>query len=103
MDVGFGHSSNFTFSSVWQAAANQATVNHPWISTTGDDAITVRGFIYDVDSGKLNEVSYPGPTGSIGRSGKPSSSEEGNRGTFFTRRGIHGAAPHACPYLGGCF
>jgi len=41
-------------------------VNHPWISTTGEDAITVRGFIYDVDSGKLNEVSYPGPTGSIG-------------------------------------
>lgn len=34
-------------------------VNHPWIPTTGEDAITVRGFIYDVDSGKLNEVSYP--------------------------------------------
>ena len=41
-------------------------VNHPWIPTTGDDAITVRGFIYDVNSGKLSEVSYPGPTGSIG-------------------------------------
>jgi carbonic anhydrase len=26
----------------------------------------VRGFIYDVDSGKLEEVSYPGPMGSIG-------------------------------------
>jgi carbonic anhydrase len=35
-------------------------LNHPWIPTTGEDAITVRGFIYDVDSGKLNEVSYPG-------------------------------------------
>lgn len=35
-------------------------VNHPWIPTEGEDAITVRGFIYDVDSGKLNEVSYPG-------------------------------------------
>jgi hypothetical protein len=23
-------------------------------------------FIYDVDSGKLSEVSFPGPTGSIG-------------------------------------
>ena len=30
------------------------------------DAITVRGFIYDVDTGKLEEVSYPGPMGSIG-------------------------------------
>lgn len=34
-------------------------LNHPWIPTTGEDAITVRGFIYDVDSGKLHEVSYP--------------------------------------------
>jgi len=28
--------------------------------------MTVRGFIYDVDTGKLEEVSYPGPMGSIG-------------------------------------
>ena len=41
-------------------------LNHPWIPTGGPDAITVRGFIYDVDSGKLEEVSYPGPMGSIG-------------------------------------
>jgi carbonic anhydrase len=41
-------------------------VNHPWIPTAGQDAITVRGFIYDVDTGKLEEVSYPGPVGSIG-------------------------------------
>lgn len=41
-------------------------VNHPWIPTTGPDAVTVRGFIYDVDTGKLAEVSYPGPMGSIG-------------------------------------
>lgn len=34
-------------------------VNHPWIPTTGSDAITVRGFIYDVNTGKLEEVSYP--------------------------------------------
>lgn len=27
---------------------------------------SVRGFIYDVDTGKLDEVSYPGPTGSFG-------------------------------------
>jgi carbonic anhydrase len=26
----------------------------------------VRGFIYDVDTGKLDEVKYPGPMGSIG-------------------------------------
>jgi len=41
-------------------------VNHPWIPTTGADAVTVRGFIYDVDTGKLEEVTYPGPLGSIG-------------------------------------
>ena len=40
-------------------------VNHPWIPTTGSDAVTVRGFVYDVDTGKLGEVSYPGPMGSI--------------------------------------
>jgi carbonic anhydrase len=43
-----------------------AILSHPWIPTTGPDAITVRGFIYDVDTGKLEEVSYPGPIGSIG-------------------------------------
>jgi carbonic anhydrase len=43
-----------------------AILNHPWIPTSGPDAVTVRGFIYDVDSGKLEEVSYPGPTGSVG-------------------------------------
>jgi hypothetical protein len=26
----------------------------------------VRGFVYDVDTGKLEEVSYPGAMGSIG-------------------------------------
>lgn len=40
-------------------------MNHPWIPTTGSDAVTVRGFVYDVDTGKLREVSYPGPMGSI--------------------------------------
>jgi carbonic anhydrase len=43
-----------------------AILNHPWLPTTGADAVTVRGFIYDVDTGKLEEVSYPGPMGSIG-------------------------------------
>ena len=43
-----------------------AIVNHPWLPTTGPDAVRVRGFIYDVDTGKLEEVSYPGATGSFG-------------------------------------
>lgn len=43
-----------------------AIVNHPWIPTSGPDAVTVRGFIYDVDTGRLSEVSQTGPTGSIG-------------------------------------
>lgn len=41
-----------------------AILNHPWIPTEGPDAITVRGFVYDVDTGRLDEVSYPGPSGS---------------------------------------
>lgn len=41
-------------------------LNHPWLPTSGPDAITVRGFIYDVDTGKLEEVSYPGSMGSFG-------------------------------------
>jgi carbonic anhydrase len=43
-----------------------AILNHPWIPTSGSDAVTVRGFIYDVDTGKLDEVKYPGPMGSFG-------------------------------------
>jgi carbonic anhydrase len=42
-----------------------AILNHPWIPTSGPDGIAVRGFIYDVDTGKLQEVSYPGSMGSI--------------------------------------
>jgi carbonic anhydrase len=41
-------------------------LSHPWIPTSGADAVTVRGFVYDVDSGLLEEVTYPGPMGSIG-------------------------------------
>ncbi|MBK5103423.1 MAG: carbonic anhydrase [Burkholderiales bacterium] len=41
-------------------------MNHPWLPTSGPDAITVRGFIYDVDTGKLEEVKYPGPMGTFG-------------------------------------
>jgi carbonic anhydrase len=43
----------------------EAILNHPWIPTTGPDAVAVRGFIYDVDTGRLEAVSYPGPTGSV--------------------------------------
>ena len=41
-------------------------LNHPWIPASGPDALSVRGFIYDVDTGKLEEVTYPGPMGSFG-------------------------------------
>lgn len=51
----------------WDVRRGMSTIlNHPWLPTSGPDAITVRGFIYDVDTGKLEEVSYPGPMGSIG-------------------------------------
>ena len=43
-----------------------AIVSHPWIPTEGPDAVTVRGFVYDVDTGRLDEVSCPGGMGSIG-------------------------------------
>lgn len=43
-----------------------AILGHPWIPTDGPDAVSVRGFVYDVDTGKLEEVKYPGPMGSIG-------------------------------------
>jgi carbonic anhydrase len=43
-----------------------AILNHPWIPTHGADAVSVRGFVYDVDTGRLEEVSYPGPMGSFG-------------------------------------
>jgi carbonic anhydrase len=43
-----------------------AILNHPWLPTSGPDAVSVRGFVYDVDTGKLEEVSDPGPMGSIG-------------------------------------
>jgi len=51
----------------WDVRRGMSSIlNHPWIPTSGADAVTVRGFIYDVDTGKLEEVSYPGPMGSIG-------------------------------------
>jgi carbonic anhydrase len=42
-----------------------SVLNHPWIPTSGPDAFSVRGFIYDIDTGKLAEVSYPGENGSF--------------------------------------
>jgi carbonic anhydrase len=51
----------------WDMRRGMSSIlNHPWIPTSGPDAVTVRGFIYDVDTGKLEEVSYPGPMGSFG-------------------------------------
>lgn len=51
----------------WDVRRGIASIlSHPWIPITGPDAMTVRGFIYDVDTGKLEEVAYPGPMGSIG-------------------------------------
>ncbi len=51
----------------WDVRRGMSSIlNHPWIPTNGTDAITVRGFIYDVDTGKLGEVSYPGLMGSFG-------------------------------------
>ena len=51
----------------WDVRRGMSSIlNHPWIPTSGPDAVTVRGFIYDVDTGKLGEVSYPGPMGSFG-------------------------------------
>ena len=51
----------------WDVRRGMSSIlNHPWIPTSGADAVTVRGFIYDVDTGKLEEVSYPGSMGSFG-------------------------------------
>ena len=51
----------------WDVRRGMSSIlNHPWIPVSGPDAVTVRGFIYDVDTGKIAEVRYPGPMGSIG-------------------------------------
>ena len=56
----------------WDVRRGMSSIlNHPWIPTSGPDAVTVRGFIYDVDTGKLEEMSYPGPMGSIGWRAEP--------------------------------
>jgi len=48
----------------WDVRRGMAKIlSHPWIPSSGPDAVTVRGFIYDVDSGRLEEVTYPGPMG----------------------------------------
>lgn len=51
----------------WDVRRGMSSIKgHPWLPASGPDAVSVRGFIYDVDTGKLEEVSYPGPMGSIG-------------------------------------
>ncbi len=48
----------------WDVRRGMSIIHHhPWIPTSGPDAVSVRGFIYDVDTGKLNEVAYPGQMG----------------------------------------
>ena len=50
----------------WDVRRGMAAImSHPWLPTSGSDAVSVRGFIYDVDTGTLEEVSYPGAIGSI--------------------------------------
>lgn len=51
----------------WDVRRGMSAIkSHPWLPVSGPDAVSVRGFIYDVDTGRLEEVSYPGPMGSIG-------------------------------------
>ena len=51
----------------WDVRRGMSSIlNHPWLPASGPDAVKVRGFVYDVDTGELEEVSYPGPMGSIG-------------------------------------
>jgi hypothetical protein len=39
---------------------------YTWTPTKGPDAVTVRGFIYDVDTGLLTEVFLTGAPGEMG-------------------------------------
>lgn len=51
----------------WDVRRGMSAIkSHPWLPASGPDAVSVCGFIYDVDTGKLEEVSYPGPMGGIG-------------------------------------
>lgn len=51
----------------WDVRRGMSTIlNHPWLPKSGPDAVSVRGFIYDVDTGTLEEVAYPGDMGSFG-------------------------------------
>ena len=43
-----------------------AILHHPWLPSSGPDAVSVRGFIYDVDTGRLDEVPYEVPLASTG-------------------------------------
>jgi carbonic anhydrase len=66
-----------------------AILNHPWIPASGPDAVTVRGFVYDVDTGTLEEVSYPGRWDRLARaapSGKTAADMPSNYGLQVTRR-----------------
>lgn len=43
-----------------------AIVNHPWLPSSGPDAVSVRGFVYDVDTGRLAEVAHEVPLAATG-------------------------------------
>ena len=43
-----------------------AILNHPWLPNSGPDAVTVRGFVYDVDTGRLDEVAHEVPLAATG-------------------------------------
>jgi len=42
-----------------------AILHHPWLPNSGPDAVSVRGFVYDVDTGRLDEVAYEVPLAAI--------------------------------------
>jgi carbonic anhydrase len=49
----------------WDVRRGMSAIrNHPWIPTSGTDAVSIRGFIYDVDTGGLEEVPFAGPIAS---------------------------------------
>ena len=51
----------------WDVRRGMSSIlHHPWIPFAGPDAMSVRGFIYDVDTGLLEEVKYPGAMGTFG-------------------------------------
>jgi hypothetical protein len=55
--------------SQWDLRRGMSAILNVPGSRPAPDAVTVCGFVYDVDIGNLDDVSYPGPTGSIASNG----------------------------------